>query len=625
MNNNVLDNATVFDTIKEAVLNFDPVYFCEKHLTLDGKPFKLRGNGYKPFVDMYRHIGIKALDRSSKPIIFLKGRQVGATTMAANLEMYWMGCGAFGNNGRPPMRVMHCFPQLDIAAAYTKIKLNAAISQAVRTNETPKPGKRLKSYMENLISQNVNESLQYKEFQNGNHIWVESTGVDASRLRGRTVDSIIFDEIQDMPVAALSNAIKMMTMSQYGQSPGGVQVYMGTPKNRDSEYYNMWMKSSQQIFHLKCEHCKEYFPLYVPGSDSWEKIWLYKYTVKCPHCSHLQDKRDATERGKWIGLDEDQCELIGYHINQLYMPNFTREKIESEKPGIHPINTERAWMNEVLGEFYTGQGLGITADQIREFCGDIGRKMRKRILPSENKLVFMGADWGKRADADVADSKAKKQQQGQSYSTIVVMSVEGPDRFEIQFAHKLQKNDLQYKLDIVDQVYMNYNVTIGVGDIGYAGDLSQLLQAKYDKKFLASEAAGGRLLKKIKFNEHIFPKTIVFDRNYYIEEMFTLMKKGAFRFPMGSFEHVAWLVNHCSSMEVKITRDRSNSARFTYVKGLTPNDGFMALLNAYLAYKFYISKGFKNTNLLFGREQPSTAKMQAIPVFLPNVKTFGSS
>jgi len=623
MNKDVLDNSTIFDTIKQAILNLDPVSFCERYLTLDGKPFRLRGNGYKPFVDMYRHVGVKSLEKASKPIIFLKGRQVGATTMAANIEMYWMGCGAFGNNGRPPMRVMHCFPQLDIAAAYAKTKLNAAIAQSIR-NGVAKPGKKQKSYMEDLISQNVNESLQYKEFKDSNHIWVESTGVDASRLRGRTVDAIIFDEIQDMPGAALSNAIKMMTMAQYGQEPGGVQLFMGTPKNKDSIYYSMWMKSSQQLFHLRCEMCLEYFPLYVPGTNSWEKIWLYGHTIKCPHCECLQDKIQATERGKWIGRDEDECELIGYHINQLYMPKFTREKIEAEKPGIHPINTERAWMNEVLGEFYMGQGLGITSDEIRVLCGDSERKMRKRILPTENKLVFMGADWGKRADADQA-SGSKKQQQGQSYSTIVIMTVEGPDRFEIQFATKLKNNELQYKLDIVDQVYLNYNITMAVGDIGYAGDLSQILQSKYGEKFLASEAAGGRLLKKIKFNDHIFPKTVVFDRNYFIEEMYTLMRKGCFRFPMGSYEHIAWLISHCSSMEVKVTRDRSNTAKLTYVKGLTPNDGFMALLNAYLAYKFYISKGFKNINLLFGKENESDASKMAIPVYLPNVKTFGSS
>ena len=106
--------------------------------------------------------------------------------------------------------------------------------------------------------------------------------------------------------------------------------------------------------------------------------------------------------------------------------------------------------------------------------------------------------------------------------------------------------------------------------------------------------------------------------------MFTLMKKGAFRFPLGSYEYIAWLISHCSSMEVKVTRDRSNNAKLTYVKGLTPNDGLMALLNAYLAYKFYISKGLKNTNLLFGKETFNENKVQGLGVYLPNMKTFGS-
>ena len=44
--------------------------------------------------------------------------------------------------------------------------------------------------------------------------------------------------------------------------------------------------------------------------------------------------------------------MIGFHINQLYMPMFTREDIENEKPGKHPINTERVYKNEVLGEFF---------------------------------------------------------------------------------------------------------------------------------------------------------------------------------------------------------------------------------------------------------------------------------
>jgi len=46
-------------------------------------------------------------------------------------------------------------------------------------------------------------------------------------------------------------------------------------------------------------------------------------------------------------------------------------------------------------------------------------------------------------------------------------------------------------------------------------------------------------------------------------------------------------------MEIKVTKDKSGEPLKKYVKGSTPNDGLMALLNAYLAWKFDVTQGFK--------------------------------
>lgn len=62
----------VFFKLKDQLLNIDPVAFCEKYLTLDGKPFRLSGNGYKPLAEIYRYVGIKALEDNAKPIIIVK-------------------------------------------------------------------------------------------------------------------------------------------------------------------------------------------------------------------------------------------------------------------------------------------------------------------------------------------------------------------------------------------------------------------------------------------------------------------------------------------------------------------------------------------------------------------------
>lgn len=730
----------LFEQFKRSLLNLDPVEFCQKYLTLDGKPFRLIGNGYKPFVDIYRYIGIKALERDAKPMILLKSRQNGGSTMALALEMYFMGCGLFGTGSRPPVRVIHAFPQLEMAAQYSKTKLGPMINSSVIEGESKTITKN-KTYMQKLLdtSSSSAESLSFKQFVNGNFIMVDSTGVDADRLRGRTADIIFYDECfpydqyietingnikigklhddfkqnnalplvktfnenlnifeykkilntwkrnerqlieittnnlkikctpnhrfltengwlradqfnsnifiksnfknecvvsvellneyqvvydievennhnfivtssdknslgliahncQDTSGTAISNANKILNKSQYGGIGNGVQVYFGTPKKKGSDFYKMWEVSSQKYYYLGCENCKGHFPLYTPGSDEWEKIWLHGFIVKCTLCGHEQDKRPAAERGKWISSrNEEESLMVGYHINQVYMPEFTKEHILSQKPGIHPINTERAYQNEVLGEFFQGDSSPLTPEEIRELAGDPGRKMRARIEPGQEKFVVLGIDYGARADLEQLADVNKSKMAGQSYSTAVVMVAKGPGLLSIEFATKFKKNDIESKKNLIDSIMRQYSVELAIGDIGYSNDFSSILHNSYGDKYLVSRAHN-KINDKIKFNQDAFPKEIIFERDYYIGELFEQIKKGMVRFPYGDYEKIAWLISHCSSMDIKPSISRYGDPSIHYVKGSGPNDGFMALLNAYIAYKFLITKGFSSNN-----------------------------
>lgn len=599
-----MDTTNIFDYIKQSVLNIDPVTFCEKNLTLDGKPFRLNGNGYKPFADIYRYIGIKALERESKPIVLVKGRQVGATTMASALELFFMASGLFGVAGRPPIRVMHCFPQLELAYTYTKTKLNTMITGALPAPKQKKgPGGKIKSIIESKLDANfaANDSLHFKQFIGGNFLRIESTGLTGDRIRGGTIDVMFFDEVQDMKATALGNATKILAQSQYGNIGDGVQVYFGTPKQSGTEYWKIWKDSSQQYYYLGCEQCKEYFPLYTPGTNEWESIWIREFIVRCTHCGFEQDKRDAAERGKWVALNPNpKAKFVGYHINQLYMPNFTKEKILSEKPENSPINTERAYQNEILGEFYAGSASPITPDEIQEKCADMGRKFTRTISHAETKKrrVYAGFDWGQKADLDqLAVGEHGPKQTGQSYSCCVILTADGPHILSIEFATPLKRNDLTTKKEVVDQMFRQYSIHLAVGDIGYANDLTYILQQEHGEKFLASRATNN-VKNHIKYETSVFPKEIIFERDYHIAELYDVMRQGRIRFPFGDYDKVAWLINHCCSMEIKVTRDQFGDLKQRYVKGSTPNDGFMALLNAYLAYKFDITDGFDPGTLI---------------------------
>lgn len=602
-----VESKELFEKLKKQLMSLDPVVFCEENLTLDGKDFTLHGNGYRPFADIYRYIGIKALEPGAKPVIIVKGRQVGATTMASALEMYFMGSGLFGDGFRPPIRIIHAFPQLELAAAYSKTKLNQMISQAkiAPGAKEGKNGSRPKSYMQTLLDQSTatNDSLHFKQFIGGNHLWIESTGVDADRIMGRTADVIFFDEVQKTTGQAIGNALKILSTAKYGRPTQGVQVYFGTPRRKSSDFHKMWQRSSQQYYYLGCENCKEYFPLYTPGSDDWEKIWIREKIVKCTHCGQEQDKLAAQERGKWVALknpDDEDCEMVGFHINQLYMPMFTREDIEKEKPGKHPINTERTFMNEVLGEFFQGDSSPITPEEIRTCCADIERKFSPRIIMPKGigqQFAILGIDYGARADLEQLADPERARPQGQSYSTAVVLLTQGPNLLSIEFATKFKRNDMESKKGIIDQLMRQYSIELAVGDIGYSNDFSYVMHQAYGDRYLVSRAHN-KVNDYVKFNSDAFPKEIVFERDYFITEMYEQMKKGMIRFPYGDFEKIAWLIEHCSSMEIKPSISKYGDHSIHYIKGSTPNDGFMALLNAYLAYKFLISRGFTNNNPL---------------------------
>lgn len=615
------ENNSMFEKIRLGLLNMDPVFWAENNLILDGKPFKINGNGYKPFADIYRYIGVKALEKDSKPLILKKSRQVGGTIMACVLELYFCASGLFGTNGRPAMRIMHCFPQLEIAYSYSKTKLNTMISGAVIKSTLKKNSGKLKSVIEEKLDKNVasNDSLSLKQFENGNHIWVESTGLDSNRLRGRTSDVIFFDEIQDIKKEAISNALKILTKSMYGNVGNGIQVYFGTPKQYGSHYHSLWNESSQQYYHLGCLKCGEHFPLYTPGSNDWEKIWLYEFTVRCTHCGFEQDKREAAEIGKWIPFDNTkETKYIGYHINQLYNPDYTKEKIISEKPENNPNNTERSYQNEVLGEFYSGSSAPITSDQIQEFCADMNRGFAERVTSSDNRKIFAGFDWGSKLDYSqlTVGEKEDKKARGQSFSCAVVIAAEN-SLLSVIYATPLKSDDLTYKKELVAEIFRRYNVSQACGDIGYANDLTPILQREYGDRFLATRAAG-TVKGHVKYSDDVFPKEIVFEKDYYIEKAYSEMRNGRIRFPYKNFDpKIAWLINHICSMEIKISMDRSGELKQRYVKGITQNDGFMALINCLIGVEYELTRGFKNMHpdhqLTPGKKEPILALLGNIP------------
>src|ERR1019366_9395453 len=233
--------------------------------------------------------------------------------------------------------------------------------------------------------------------------------------------------------------------------------------------------------------------------------WLYGFIVRCSNCGFEQDKREAVERGKWVATSPNaDAKYIGFHINQLYVPTYTKEKILAEKPENNPLSTEKGYQNEVLGEFYHGEATIITQDQVRELCGDPERKFRASISPGDDLCVFLGIDIGAKNDlTQLVDDDRIAKSTGQSFSTAVVIAMTGPQRISVEFATK--------------------------------------------------------------FKREIFPKVILFERDFWIAELYEKMKTGNIRLPFGSYEQISAVVQHLCSMEIKPSISRTGDISAHYI------------------------------------------------------------
>jgi hypothetical protein len=576
-----------FDSLKREFMKVDPVTFAETFLTLDGKPFRITGNGWKFIADIYRHISTVAMSNDGKPIVIVKGRQVGATTMASAMELHMVSSGTYGRNGTSPVRVMHAFPQLEMMHGFAKDKLEKMILESIQVpdfDDKHSPGG-LKPFIsvQKDSARDATDALRYKQFKYGNTLWCESIGNEGTRVIGRTFDVCFFDEVQDMSEVAIAKTIKCLTRAQHGPQPGGVQVYFGTPRQKGTLFHRMWEESDQRRYYLKCSDCRNYFLLYTPGSDKWEtEIWLYENIVKCPSCGHEQDKVASVERGKWLPTPgKENADFVGFHFNQLFIPEFNKEVIIKEKPENNTRNSEMIFNNEVLGEFHSGAGLPITFEEIYRMCRDPDRMVPKFINKGE-KLSYLGMDWGGKPDVDGV-------KRGQSFSCGVILTVDHEEKFSIEFGEKLKQLDLESKMSFVENAFRLYSVKNAMGDIGFAEDLTNELKKHYGEKYRSvrssSMVSGG-----IKYNRDELE--VVVDKDKIIGRMFEMLRKGKIRFPWGSYEKIAWLVRHCCSMESKIVT-RQGQPHQTYIKGKEQNDGLMALIYAFLAYEFDKTRGFK--------------------------------
>lgn len=449
-----------------------------------------------------------------------------------------------------------------------------------------------KPYSYNVVSAfkdlNRKEAVYDIEVKDNHNFIV--TGRNSGQLQDGGIQA---KNCQDMTRSAIENTLKVLTATPYGAPTKGVQVFFGTPKHSGSFFWTMWEDSDQRFYQLRCKHCDHYFFLYNLENDDWNEIWIKENLIKCPSCLKTQDKREAVDLGRWISTRPtnakgDPQKYIGYHFNMMLSPLFTKENVLEYWPQHNKNASERAWRNETKGQFYSASEVPITLEELYATALDESRGVAKSITNPAGKNFFLGMDWGEKVESD-ADLEVKR---GKSFTCAVIMSVDHTGVLTVENAVRLKKNDPDYKMNVVRKLIADFHIDQSAADFYYGNDFVRLVQHNegLKDKFLGCTNLSN---SKRAFSYDEKDLMVGVNKDQVLDEIFALFKRGRIKIPAkgDSLELLGWLVDHITSMETH-TKTKDGIVLKTYKKGVIQNDGLMALMYAYTAYKFMVTRKF---------------------------------
>ncbi len=348
--------------------SFLPVLPC---LTLKGRSYTIQD--YPPFEPIYK------LD-VAKRTLFKCGRQVSKTTnMSAQA-------------------VLHCaaqehFAMLFVAPRYEQVR-------RISSNY-------VRPFIENsllrslMLSKRIENSVLQKSFLNESRMFFSFAFLDADRIRGLSVDSINYDEIQDIDLDFVPIIRECMSASRYG-----IERFFGTPKTLDNTIQRMWEESSQAEWIITCDTCGYDN---IPGVEYHLLKMIGPMGPICASCGVLINPR----RGRWVHAIPARLTVDpGYHVPQIILPMHYEDP---DRPGQCPTEPSEKWlellgkrdgrsgfnrqmfMNEVLGESCDVGVKLVTLTDIRNVS--VLHKNDRRtaldvISTGKYRFLTIGVDWG---------------------------------------------------------------------------------------------------------------------------------------------------------------------------------------------------------------------------------------
>lgn len=353
-------------------------------------------------------------------------------------------------------------------------------------------------------------------------IYLYCTYGEMDTLRGIPADAVILDEVQDMNISALAVAEEMLSHSTFKR-----MWLIGTPKEAGSKFEELWNMSDKK------EWSKE------------EKVW------------------------KPTNVDK-QTFYSGYHITQdMALGLWMREEDIEMKRKTYP---KQRFVNEVLGEFYTGIGRPISFEDVWKCFSPLIEKGKI----SKDRQYYAGIDWG-------VGRKA--------YTVFVVVSPvlkEYPDIYEydVVYAKKIDYPEIMQHLEEVKGLIRRFNPIAVACDIGMGYVQNQELFKEFGSIIINVQYMN-RPEKVFEITPSAFGNFAKIDRTTYIDLFYDKISKGLMRMYNETDDNEReWIANNLLAEYPELEETPTGGRRKRWIHDPEQNDDLLhAIIYAMVAFE----------------------------------------
>jgi len=343
---------------EEAIKAYNPWYWAYSsnirlvagYFTLEGHEFQVRPMSVRPPIK-----------------VIMKGTQATFTESEVLNVLNGMIYGYY------PTGVYYLFPNKDKVSEFSKSRFRPLISDNPDTI-----GQYVRDTDSATLKRIGSGFLYFRSGRLGQDLRGEMK--TSAALKGDPADHAVHDEYDEM-----HPGIDEFVDGRLSKSPIHTKSYLANPTLPDYGIDKKFQPSSQEYWHIECQHCGKYTCLDLddnfPALFQRQKDGSVMRT--CPHCGLNLDPRF----GEWVAGRTSEKDILGFAIGQpsLYWINPKSLLDAWENPDTDKANFIRL----KLGKAYIEAENRLDIDQVLDLCGSDG------IVNRDTGPCFMGVDQGK--------------------------------------------------------------------------------------------------------------------------------------------------------------------------------------------------------------------------------------